>query len=193
MVATDDYGTDVLLTDAGDLSVTPAGQLALLSGPLNCAQALSMRLRTAPGELPLQQEYGNALPAQIIGTKSHDPSLVVSKVNIELRQIIQDDGRFLKAERIATVTDPADPTRTAVYVEVVLAAGDRLSVDDVTDTPPLTAFDANPGLADELDPDELAELLGEDPAELEDDVPELADFDDFDLTDQTLTGPVDDG
>jgi hypothetical protein len=54
MVATDPYGTDLLLTDDGDFSVTPSGQLALLSGPLNCAQALTMRLKTAPGELALQ-------------------------------------------------------------------------------------------------------------------------------------------
>jgi hypothetical protein len=172
-VATDPYGTDVLLTNDGDISVTAAGQLALIDGPMNCAQALVSRLRTYPGELPLQPEYGNSLEPLIIGTKTNDPTIVVSKVNAELRDIFQHDRRFLRAESISAQTDPAYPARTGVYVELVLAGGDRLAVDDVGDSPGLEAFNASPEIADEIDADELADLLGPNPDD-SDDVPELA-------------------
>jgi hypothetical protein len=173
-VASDPYGTDVLLTNDGDLAVTPAGQLALVDGPMNCAQALVMRLRTSPGELPLQPDYGNAIAPRIIGTKTNDPTLVVSKLNIELRAIFTADRRFLRAERITASSDPAYPTRTGVYIELVLAGGDRLTAADVANTPALDAFSATPELAESIDPDELADIAGANPDELEDDIPELA-------------------
>jgi hypothetical protein len=172
MVATDPYGCDVLLTNDGDFSVTAAGQLALVDGPMNCAQALVCRLRTSLGELPLQPEYGNSIEL-LIGSKANDPTLVVSKVNIELRDIFQHDRRFLRAEKISAQGDPIYPARTGVYVELVLAGGDRLAVDDVGDTPGLEAFNAQPEIADDLDPDAIADLLGPNPDD-SDDVPELA-------------------
>jgi hypothetical protein len=71
MVATDPYGTDVLLTDDGDFGhagrAARAAQRAdeLRAGAGHAAAHL-------PGELPLHPDYGNAL-AKIIGTKANDP------------------------------------------------------------------------------------------------------------------------
>lgn len=55
--ATDLYGTDLDLT-GGDLSATASGDLALLAGVPNLAQALSHRLDTEPGELLFHRDYG---------------------------------------------------------------------------------------------------------------------------------------
>lgn len=174
MVASPDiYGTDVLLSDAGDFSVTPAGQLALISGPMNPAQALVNRLRTAPGELPLHPDYGNALARSVVGTKTNDPTLVVSHVNTELRNVMEADQRFLKAENIVATQDPADPSRTGVYVELVLAGGDRLTTVDVTDTPSITDFQASPSLVDQLSEQELDDAFGANPDASADQVPDL--------------------
>jgi hypothetical protein len=128
----DPYGTDLLLTDDGDFSVTPAGQLALLSGPLNCAQALDDapedRARRAAAAA---RSTATRSPRPIIGTKASDPTLLVSAFNAELRRIFEDDRRFLKAEKIDRQQRPRDPTRTQLSVELVLAGGDRLTGVDV--------------------------------------------------------------
>jgi hypothetical protein len=172
-VATDLYGTDVLLTANGDFAVTPAGQLALITGPLCPAQALLNRLRVYRGELPLHPDFGNALAATVVGTKANDPTLVVSKVNTELRDVMQADDRFLSAQNIVATVDPDNPTRTGVAIELVLAGGDRLTVADVTDTPDLASFESAPETTDSLTDTELDDAFGEDPDAQEDDVPDL--------------------
>lgn len=169
----DPYGTDVLLTNDGDFSVTPAGQLALVTGPLNPAQALVNRLRVRAGELPLHPDFGNALAPSIVGTKAIDPTLVVSKVNTELRQVMESDQRFLRAENIVATQDPDDPTRTAVYVELVLAGGDRLTTTDVTDAPDLADFETAPEVADSLTDVQISDLLGTDNPDGDDELPDL--------------------
>lgn len=174
-MSTDPYGVDVLLTDNGDLAVNAAGQLQLLSGPLVCAQQMVMRLRTFPGELPLDLDYGNPIDT-VIGTKTGDPQLVVSKVNVELRQILEDDARFLRAQNIvAGYPDPADPTKTAVSLQLVLTGGDTLDLGDLAaGDVSLADFTATPDLATELGDDTLPDFTG-DPGDPDDVLPDLDD------------------
>lgn len=176
-MASDPYGIDLLLTNDGDLAVTPAGDVALISGPLCCGQALISRFRVFPGELPLQQDYGSALARQI-GQKSGDPTLIVSAINSELRTVIEDDPRFLSASKIAAIQNPNDDNQVAVRVEFVLAGGDRLETSDVAGAASLDTFDAQPELADSLSSDDLAALAGANSDE-DDEADQVPDLDEF--------------
>lgn len=179
---TDPYGIDLLLTPDGDLSVNPGGSLAVVAGPENCVQALQLRLRTHPDELPLHDDYGSALAAQAIGTKAGDDQLLAALARVEVQRILEADLRFLAARNLQAQTDPADPQRAQVSMRLELAGGEELIVSDLVEA---RIDEIDPGdpdlsideMASDLDEDALAML---DAADYEaEDLGEPDDFADF--------------
>lgn len=127
----DPYGIDVRISDRGDLVVSPSGGLTDITGPENCAQALVLRARCYPGELPLQMDYGSNLAARLIGQKSLDADLARAQTNVELRAIVESDRRFLAARDVSVrdVTQSGD--RLSVSLRLELAGGQQLAVGDL--------------------------------------------------------------
>lgn len=89
----DGYRADVALDDRGDLVITGAGDLAVIDGPRNAAQALLWRLRTQRGELPLHPAYGSLLAQRLVGIKV-DLALTRAQAALELREMVAADARF---------------------------------------------------------------------------------------------------
>lgn len=176
----DGYGTDVALGPNGDFIITPAGDVASLNGPLNCAQAMLNRLRTTPGELPLHPAYGSTV-ADLIGSKLLDESLAAAHVTNDLRTLVNADRRFSSAQASVLRGDANGGSET-IKVEVGLGGGEQLTLDsidalsdvsldelDVSAPPTLTDLTADldpalTGLEALVDPDsdlpELADLIG---------------------------------
>lgn len=126
----DIYGTDLRLTDSGDIALTASGDLQTITGPEVCVQALTSRVRTYPGELPLHPEYGSHMADRLIGTH-RDQQLAESVVAGELRILLREDERFTGARNITV--DTSDPEAARVAVTLLLTAGDRVTVDDLSD------------------------------------------------------------
>lgn len=132
MPESDLYGVDVRLTDDGDLAVAPDGSVIDAAGPVNCAQALVLRMRCWPTELALHPNYGSTLERRLIGAKG-DPDLGRSAANAELRAAIESDRRFLSAREIAATINPDRPNILAISLKLRLADGDELDVTNLAD------------------------------------------------------------
>lgn len=166
---TDAYGIDLRLSSDGDLMVSRTGDLLTVQGPENVAHALTLRMRTYPGELPLHDEYGSALLSKVIGAKSSDDAILASQARIEVQRILESDRRFLAARDVTALVDPDDPTIATVSLTLELAGGDTLLVGDLT----RPRIDQVITAADQLDSDlvEASDLF-------DDEDPDLDDFDD---------------
>ena len=179
MPPTDPYGVDLRLSDDGDLVVDRTGALTAITGTENCAQALVLRARTYPGELPLQQDFGSGLEAALIGQKSLDPELAQARANVELRAIVESDRRFLAARNIEARDVTPDGTKLAVRLTLVLANGEQLQVSDLADvrTDEVTEAPTADSTLDSEDLDAIADFsfLGDD--DVAADVDELAQID----------------
>lgn len=174
----DGYGTDFALSPAGDLIVTPSGDVAALSGPLNAGQAMLNRLRTTPGELPLHPDYGSSV-MELIGTKQLDESLAAAHVTNDLRTLVNADRRFSSAQATVQRGD-ANGGSEQVRVQISLVGGELLTLDSIDSLSDVSL--------DELDvsaPPTLADLTADlDPAlsgiealvDPDDELPELADL-----------------
>lgn len=126
---TDPYGIDVRLGDDGDLVVDRAGGLVFVGGAENVAHALTLRLKTAPGDLALHPDYGSTLP-ELVGAKQ-DPGIVEAQARGIGRAIVEEDRRFLGIGKVQATR--LGPGATAVRMEVQLSDGTRLNVADATD------------------------------------------------------------
>jgi hypothetical protein len=124
----DPYGADLQISDAGDLVVTPTGDLALISGPLNCGQALTLRLRTAAGELPLHPDYGSDLDRRLIASRTSDDELALTSARVLLSKIVRADSRFLAVRDLSTTRLNASGTQLAIACKLALAARDSIAV-----------------------------------------------------------------
>lgn len=176
----DPYGIDLLLSDDGDLVVSPSGDITTITGAMNCAQTVVQRLRTRPGELPLHLDWGSTLDA-IVGTKALDETIAAAYAANEARALIDSDRRFLAVRDVQAQTAEGDVTRVAVRITLALALGEEVTVGDVA-TPRLdeVLVDDASTLADFDSSGDAALLDGlEDAAEAydpEDETPELEEF-----------------
>lgn len=155
---TDPYGVDLYLhPTSGDLVVGAHGGLAFIQGPENCAQALSLRARTYPGELPLHPDYGSILAATLIGQHTDDDLLAQATATREIRTILENDRRFAQATDLQTRIDPANPNARHVAVRLELAGGEALIVGNLADARvdelDLTGSSADPETIDSLTDD----------------------------------------
>lgn len=177
MADLDPYGTDVRFSELGDLVVSPTGDLTSITGAENCAQALALRLRTFPGELPLQLAYGSQLAARLVGQKANDPDLARSIANVELRELLRQDRRFLAARDISATDLTPSGDRLAISLTLRLAGGEDLEISSLTDVrvDELVATIDPAAIDPELDVpiDEFAFLADNEDL---DEMPELDDF-----------------
>lgn len=132
MADQDPYGVDVRLTDTGDLAVTRAGDLTAISGPTNCVQAMTLRMRSVPGDLPLHPDYGNDL-GSLVGGKSLDTGLIAGRANSLLRDALQSDRRFLAAKDITVAALDDTGQKVGVGLTLQLAGGEQISLLDLAD------------------------------------------------------------
>lgn len=169
----DQYGTDLAISDAGDLIVWPNGELATYSGPDTCIQALRFRVLTMRGELPLHPEAGSGFP-KLVGTRNLE--LLLSEANQELRTLLEEDPRFLSAKDLkVTYANDRDPRAAVVSLKLGLAGGDQLQVADLT-VPQVDEVLA-PEFVDAADLDQLQASEDFDfSAQSDDEFAELADF-----------------
>jgi hypothetical protein len=136
----DPYGIDLAIDATGDVIVTPSGAIATVDGPQNCVQALVARMLTGPGELTQHPEYGSTFK-ELVGSKFSLPIIQGAAAN-EVRQIVDEDPRFLAGQNITAEPIAGAPTSARVSLELLLTGGDSLVVTDlagpgveVTDTP----------------------------------------------------------
>lgn len=135
--AVDPHGVDLAISATGDLVVNASGALTAVSGPYNCAQALSVRMRTAPGELPLHPAYGSNVAAMFVGAPMNVAALVL-QMNADLQQMLAEDVRFRTA-KVTSWAAPASaqyPSGVQVAVTAVLAGGEQVSLENVTEPSP---------------------------------------------------------
>lgn len=127
----DPFGTDLVVSDEGDLVVWPTGALGVISGPDNAIQALKMRMRTALGDLQQHPSYGSGFHA-IIGGKSSRQGITGTAFQ-EIRRLLAQDDRFLYAEG-ASVLERQENGAAAydVGVTLFLVNGDAMLVQSLT-------------------------------------------------------------
>jgi hypothetical protein len=89
----DPLGVDVMLDATGDFLITGAGCLAITAGPENCVQALMLRMRTSPGDLPLHPDYGSQFN-EAVGHKD-DAVMMLGVATADLANLISTDRRFI--------------------------------------------------------------------------------------------------
>jgi hypothetical protein len=128
----DPFGTDIALSDTGDLIVSGSGSLGTMSGPDNAVQALRLRTRTAIGELDQHPSYGSVFPS-LVGSKASRAAMS-GQAGAELRRLLAQDDRFLYYEDL-TVEESQEAGGAAFKVGVTLAliSGDELAVRSLSD------------------------------------------------------------
>jgi hypothetical protein len=163
--------------------VTPSGAIATVDGPQNCVQALVARMLTGPGELTQHPEYGSTF-RELVGGKFSLPIIQGAAAN-EVRQIVDEDPRFLAGQNITAEPIAGAPTSARVSLELLLTGGDSLTVTDLAG-PGVEVTDTPSSLLGTEDLADLADLEAEEAAEdwdfLAQDEAELDDLNDADLT-----------
>jgi hypothetical protein len=144
-IINDPYGVDLLISPSGDLQVGPHGGLSTITGAYNCAQALAMRMKTTPGDLPLHPDYGSRFNSGVVGGKS-DFTALTALASAELARLCKADSRFLGVTNVKVVPlNPSSPTpaeSASVTATLQLSAGQSLSVADLL----------NPSVSEVVDP-----------------------------------------
>lgn len=126
----------------GDLIVTSAGELGAVAGVFNCAQAVFLRFKTTPGEVPLHPDFGSNIAGSLVGSKLN-VGAVATQANQDLQQIIAEDPRFTAAQVVIT-QQPASvnyPDSVALGIQATLVGGQQLTLLDVTDPAPSDVTD----------------------------------------------------
>jgi hypothetical protein len=95
-----DYGTDFLLED-DDIVFTSDGDVALVSGPRMAAQDIDQTLKTTPGALYWDKEFGSSMLLFL-----NDNTVDAATVIAELERVAVADARVdpdsVKAREIGT-------------------------------------------------------------------------------------------
>lgn len=178
---TDRYGTDLALDPAtGDLVVWPNGALGTVSDTDNCIQALKLRILAMEGDLPLHPSYGSRFQ-QLVGIK-RNPDRLRAEANLLLREILEEDARFLSAKDLRVIDLP--PNTAAIQFALALAGGERLQVADLVG-----------GRIDEIVAPEFADsleaiALAEDLDFITQDEAELAELADYNAAQELLAPPA---
>jgi len=115
------FGVDVAVdtTSAGDLVLSPTGDLKLSFGLDNVRQAINSVIATSKGELPLHADYG--IPNMIGNALGGD---VASQIAVAVQQAISRDPRYTLV-RVAGITISPEG-KISMTVEVKIAGSDQL-------------------------------------------------------------------
>ena len=115
------YGTDILMTNDGDLQAAPGGDLALVTDLANLNQAVTNRVLIEPDEY-LFGDYGCTLKQYV---DSVDPT-VPTRIQQDVPASLLEDTRIAAAT--ATVVQNTDGSLT-VQIDVISAFGASSSVE----------------------------------------------------------------
>jgi len=128
----DPLGTDIALTEEGDLVVAGSGSLGTVEGSENAIQALRLRMRTMQGELDQHPSYGSIFPS-MIGTKA-SRAATHGQAAAELRRLLAQDDRFMYFEDLTVVETPeAGGSAFIVGVTLALVDGETMIVRSLSD------------------------------------------------------------
>ena len=118
------YGTDILMSNDGDLQASPGGDLATVTDVANLNQAVNNRLLTEPDEY-FFSDYGTTLKQYV---DSVDP-MVTTNIQQDVPASLLNDPRISSASANATFIQNSDGSHSlAVQATVVSAFGDASSV-----------------------------------------------------------------
>src|ERR1700686_2580290 len=123
------YGVDLVLDGTGDLVAWPSGALGSIEGPPNCVQALTNRLKTPVGSLPMDPNYGTGFQAEI--GRNVNLAVTEAKAQQAMSRIVESDPRFLAVKEIRAQEVEHHPNSTAVSATVVLATGQQVKIADI--------------------------------------------------------------
>lgn len=187
----DPYGIDIALDAYGDVVVWPNGALGTVTGPDTCVQALRVRMLTLPGELTLHPEYGSTFPA-LVGRKL-DVDVLATEASNEVRRVVQADSRFLAGQNVEAHSVDGMPTAARVALEVVLAGGERIIVEDLAEPGIDSPVEVDDVDLDDVDLDALSdgdEFIAQDEDEA-DDLRDAVLLDDLVEADEPFASPDD--
>jgi phage baseplate assembly protein W len=125
----DPYGVDLSISGLGDLVVTPSGALGSIGGPENCVQALTDRLKTPVGSLPMDTNYGTGFQAEV--GKNTNPVVTEARAQQVMSRIVESDKRFLAVKEIKANEVNGSPTTTAVSATLILVTGQQIKIADI--------------------------------------------------------------
>lgn len=125
----DPYGVDLALNGSGDLVVWPNGALGTIEGPTNCVQALTDRLKTPVGSLPMDPNYGTGFQEEI--GKNTNPVVTEARAQQAMSRIVESDKRFLAVKEIKASEVKGAPTTTAVSATLILVTGQEVKIADI--------------------------------------------------------------
>ena len=129
----DPLGIDIMFTPEGDIAINPWGDIALVSGPDNAIQALLLRIRSSPGDLPLHPGYGSQFNEAGVGMK-WNPDAVFGLATSELAQIISSDRRFIGVGNLqVTPIETATGLATSVSCDLYLTNGVTVGVANLSE------------------------------------------------------------
>ena len=116
------FGVDLSLRDQAqgfDLTLDPAGDLALAPGNDNIVQALTLRLRVRRGELaPLGvPDYGSRLH-ELIGQPNNDRTRTVLMAHA--RNALLEDPRVAGVTKVTAVAPPGERDVVRLELEILL-------------------------------------------------------------------------
>lgn len=122
-------GRDVVLSGDGDLVVWPNGSLGSIEGPDNCVQALTDRLKTPVGSLPMDPNYGTGFQAEI--GQHVNPTVTEARAQQVMSRIVESDKRFLAVKEIRAVEPQHENNTTAVSATLVLVTGQEVKIANI--------------------------------------------------------------
>jgi phage baseplate assembly protein W len=123
------YGVDLVLDGEGDLVVWPNGALGTIEGALNCVQALTDRLKTPVGSLPMDPNYGTGFQEEV--GKNTNPVVTEARAQQVMSRIVESDKRFLAVKEIKASEVQGSPTTTAVSATLILVTGQQVEIADI--------------------------------------------------------------
>lgn len=125
----DPYGVDLALNGSGDLVVWPNGALGTIEGPTNCVQALTDRLKTPVGSLPMDPNYGTGFQAEV--GKNTNPTVTEARAQQDMSRIVESDKRFLAVKEIKAAEVRDEPNTTAVSATLILVTGQEVKIANI--------------------------------------------------------------
>jgi phage baseplate assembly protein W len=122
-------GRDVVLSGDGDLVVWPSGSLGSIEGPPNCVQALTDRLKTPVGSLPMDPNYGTGFQAEV--GQNVNPTVTEARAQQVMSRIVESDKRFLAVKEIKATEVHDEPNTTAVSATLILVTGQEVKIANI--------------------------------------------------------------
>jgi phage baseplate assembly protein W len=114
------YGTALLLTETGDIALTPTGQMTMITGSDKVVQDLTVLLKSSAGTYPFSSGWGVNYSA--IVAANGNKSLIQSIIETALQQY-----PYTKSVDSVTVSFNAN-RQLAISVQITTSENEQISV-----------------------------------------------------------------